>query len=91
MLILDGKLMFVDDDGNPLAPSGNVDNESEVKVVFNETKNLMASISFKSGSDRGYGNNSLLEQWRETQRDDDYDPFDDDLYETHVGSPLGNL
>ncbi|GJX64586.1 hypothetical protein Tco_0298929 [Tanacetum coccineum] len=26
---------------------------------------------------------SLLEQWRETKRDDDYDPYDDDLYESH--------
>ncbi|GJX40437.1 hypothetical protein Tco_0255427 [Tanacetum coccineum] len=28
--ILDGKLMFVDDDGNLLVPTGNVDNDSEV-------------------------------------------------------------
>ncbi|GJZ35198.1 hypothetical protein Tco_0581015 [Tanacetum coccineum] len=26
---------------------------------------------------------SLLEQLRETKRDDDYDPYDDDLYESH--------
>ncbi|GKC33504.1 hypothetical protein Tco_1045888, partial [Tanacetum coccineum] len=81
--ILDGKLMFVDDDGNPLVPTGNVDSESEVEVVFDETANLMASTSFKGESDRGYGTNSLLEQWRETKRDDDYDPYDDDLYESH--------
>ncbi|GKB01057.1 hypothetical protein Tco_0829101 [Tanacetum coccineum] len=55
--ILDGKLMFVDDDENPLVPTG--------------------------GSDRGYGTNSLLEQWRETKWDDDYDPYDNDLYERH--------
>nr|GEW93768.1 hypothetical protein [Tanacetum cinerariifolium] len=57
--ILDGKLMFVDDDGNLLVPTGNVDNESEVEVVFDETTNLMVSTSSKGGNDRGYGNNSL--------------------------------
>ncbi|GJU37711.1 hypothetical protein Tco_1186065 [Tanacetum coccineum] len=31
----------------------------------------------------GYGTNSLLEQWKVTKRDDDYDPYDDDLYESH--------
>ncbi|GKB30978.1 putative reverse transcriptase domain-containing protein [Tanacetum coccineum] len=50
--ILDGKLMFVDDDGNPLVPKGNVDSESEVEVVFEETANLMASTSFKGESDQ---------------------------------------
>ncbi|GJV26294.1 hypothetical protein Tco_1378989 [Tanacetum coccineum] len=84
--ILDGKLTFVDDDGNPLVPTGNVDSDSEVEVVFDETTNLEASTSFKCGSDRGYGTNSLLEQWRETKRDDDYDPYDDDLYESHYMS-----
>nr|GEY07516.1 hypothetical protein [Tanacetum cinerariifolium] len=64
--ILDGKLMFMDDDGNPLVPTGNMDSESEVEVVFDKTTNLVASTSFIGGSDRGYGTNSLLEQWRET-------------------------
>ncbi|GKB44237.1 hypothetical protein Tco_0889179 [Tanacetum coccineum] len=84
-LILDGKLKFVDDDENPLVPMGNVDSdsESEVEVVFDEAANLMASTSFKGRSDKGYGTNSLLEQWRETKRDDDYDPYDKDLYESH--------
>nr|GEV48286.1 hypothetical protein [Tanacetum cinerariifolium] len=40
---------------------------------------LDASTSFKGGSDRGYGTNSLLKQWKEIKRDDDYDPYDDDL------------
>ncbi|GKB31365.1 zf-CCHC domain-containing protein [Tanacetum coccineum] len=40
----------------------------------------MASTSLKSGSDNGYGTNSLLEQERETKRDDDdYNPYNDDL------------
>ncbi|GKB80123.1 hypothetical protein Tco_0947018 [Tanacetum coccineum] len=46
--------MFVDDDGNPLVPTGNLDSDSEVEVVFDETTNLMASTNFKGGSDRGY-------------------------------------
>nr|GFA04754.1 RNA-directed DNA polymerase, eukaryota [Tanacetum cinerariifolium] len=45
--ILDGKLMFMDDDGNPLVHTGNVDSDSEVEVVFDETANLMALTSFK--------------------------------------------
>ncbi|GJY86501.1 nucleotide-diphospho-sugar transferase [Tanacetum coccineum] len=81
--IFDGKLMFVDDDGNPLVPTGNVDSDNEMEVLFDETTNLMASTSFKGGSDKGYGTNSLLKQLRETKRDDDYDPYDDDLYESH--------
>ncbi|GKD18429.1 hypothetical protein Tco_1207587 [Tanacetum coccineum] len=59
--MLDGKLRFVNDDGNPLVPTGNVDSEREVDVVFDETANLMASTSFKGGSDRGYDTNNLLE------------------------------
>ncbi|GKC76393.1 hypothetical protein Tco_1127167 [Tanacetum coccineum] len=81
--ILDGNLIFVDDDGNPHAYTGNVDSESEVKVVFDKTANLMGSTSFKGRSYRGYGTNSLLELWSKTKRDDDYDPYDDDLYESH--------
>ncbi|GJR61712.1 hypothetical protein Tco_1503874 [Tanacetum coccineum] len=50
--ILDGKLKFMDDDENPLVPTGNVDSDSEVEVVFDETTNLMTSTSFKGGSDR---------------------------------------
>nr|GEV03896.1 putative reverse transcriptase domain-containing protein [Tanacetum cinerariifolium] len=45
--MLDGKLMFMDDDGNMLVPMSNVDSESEVEVVFDETTNLMASTSLK--------------------------------------------
>ncbi|GKD15957.1 hypothetical protein Tco_1205115, partial [Tanacetum coccineum] len=37
----------------------------------------------KSGSESGYGTKSLLEQWRETNMDDEYDPYDDDLYDGH--------
>nr|GEU76082.1 hypothetical protein [Tanacetum cinerariifolium] len=55
----DGKLIFVDDDGNPLVSTGNVDRESKVEVVFDELENLRASTSFKSETHRGYGTNSL--------------------------------
>ncbi|GJX41242.1 glucomannan 4-beta-mannosyltransferase 9-like protein [Tanacetum coccineum] len=55
-----------------------------VKVVFGETANLRLSTSDKDGSDKGYGTNSLLEQWRNSYPDnDDYDPYDDDMYENH--------
>ncbi|GJQ96242.1 hypothetical protein Tco_0007381 [Tanacetum coccineum] len=84
--LLNGKLRFVNDDGNPLVPTGNVDSDSEVEVVFDETVNLMASTSFKGRSNRVYSTNSLLEQWRETKQEDDYDPYDDDLYESHYMS-----
>ncbi|GKA48743.1 cytochrome P450 [Tanacetum coccineum] len=50
--LIDGKLRFVDDDRNPIGPTGNVDSDSEVEVVFDETTNLMDSTSFKGGSDR---------------------------------------
>ncbi|GJR88182.1 hypothetical protein Tco_0212193 [Tanacetum coccineum] len=42
------------------------------------------STSGKDESDKGYGTNSLLEQWRDSYPDnDDYDPYDDDMYENH--------
>ncbi|GJU09177.1 hypothetical protein Tco_1125607 [Tanacetum coccineum] len=81
--ILNGKLTFVDDDRKPLykaVTKGNEDSESEVEAVFDVTANLMASTSLKGGSD---STNCLLEQWRGTKRDDDYDPYKDDLYESH--------
>ncbi|GJS63873.1 hypothetical protein Tco_0678437 [Tanacetum coccineum] len=39
------------------------------------------------GSDKGYGTNILLEQWRDFYPDnDDYGPYDDDMYENHYMS-----
>ncbi|GJV46178.1 hypothetical protein Tco_1430714 [Tanacetum coccineum] len=79
-----GKLRFVNNDGNPLVPAGIVESDSEVEVVFDETANLRISTSGKDGSDKGYGTNSLLEQWMDSYPDnDDYDPYDDDMYENH--------
>ncbi|GJV95059.1 hypothetical protein Tco_1546636 [Tanacetum coccineum] len=57
--------------------------KSEVEEVFDEHVVFMASSSLKNGGDSRYGSKSLLEQWRETKRDDDYDPYDDDLYNSY--------
>ncbi|GJT98799.1 beta-caryophyllene synthase [Tanacetum coccineum] len=71
--------------GNPLVPLGIVESDSEMEVVFDETAYLWISTSGKDGSDKGYGTNSLLEQWRDSYPDnDDYDPYDDDMYENLV-------
>ncbi|GJT81547.1 hypothetical protein Tco_1055889 [Tanacetum coccineum] len=84
--MIEGKLMLVYDDSKPLpkvVSTVNADSDSEVEEVFNEHVSFMASTSLKSGIDSGYGTKSLLEQWKETKRDADYDPYDDDLYEAY--------
>ncbi|GJY34865.1 retrotransposon protein, putative, ty1-copia subclass [Tanacetum coccineum] len=82
--IYEGKLRLLDNDGNPLVPTGIVESDSEVEMVFDETTNLRISTSGKYGSDKGYGTNSLLEQWRDSYPNNDYyDPYDDDMYENH--------
>ncbi|GKA08187.1 cytokinin dehydrogenase 3-like protein [Tanacetum coccineum] len=82
--ICEGKLRLLDNDGNPLLPTGIVKSVSEVEVIFDETTNLKILTSGKDGSDKGYGTNSLLEQLRDSYPDnDDYDPYDDDMYEYH--------
>nr|GEW39145.1 hypothetical protein [Tanacetum cinerariifolium] len=76
----EGKLRLLDNDGNPLVPTGVVESDSEVKVVFDDTSNLRISTSGKDESHKGYGTNSLLEQWRDSYPDNnDYDPYDDDM------------
>ncbi|GJX63675.1 hypothetical protein Tco_0296575 [Tanacetum coccineum] len=55
----------------------------EVENMVDEHVVFMASTSLKNGNDSGYGINNLLEQCRSTKQDDDYDPYDDDLYEIH--------
>ncbi|GKE37698.1 hypothetical protein Tco_1461103 [Tanacetum coccineum] len=80
------KLLLVDDDGKSLlkvVSTVNADSDSEVEEVFNEHARFMASIGLERGSNSGYGTNSLLEQWMEMKRDDGYEPYDDDLYESH--------
>ncbi|GJY02536.1 hypothetical protein Tco_0360688 [Tanacetum coccineum] len=77
-------LRFMDDDGNPLVPTVIVESDSEVEVVFDETANLRIAMSGKNESDKGYDTNILLEQWRDSfSNNDDYDPYDDDMYENH--------
>nr|GEZ03794.1 hypothetical protein [Tanacetum cinerariifolium] len=61
-----------------------VEIDSEVEVVFDEIANLRISTSGKDGIDKGYGTNRLLEQWRDFYPDnDDYEPYDDDMYDNH--------
>nr|GEW10321.1 hypothetical protein [Tanacetum cinerariifolium] len=68
--------------GVPIGPK--IESDSEVEVVFDETANLRISTSGKDESDKGYGTNSLLEQWMDYYPDnDDYDRYDDDMYENH--------
>nr|GEV46470.1 hypothetical protein [Tanacetum cinerariifolium] len=74
------KLRLLDNNENPLVPTGIIESDSEVEVVFDETANLRISTSGKNRSDKGYGTNSLLEQWRDSYPyNDDYDPYDDDI------------
>ncbi|GKC18887.1 RNA-directed DNA polymerase, eukaryota, partial [Tanacetum coccineum] len=84
--LIEGKLLLVDDEGKPLPKvdsTVNADSDSEVEEVFDEHTRFMVSICLKRGSDSDYSTNSLLEQWMETKRDDDCDPYDDDMYDSH--------
>ncbi|GKB80091.1 retrotransposon ORF1, partial [Tanacetum coccineum] len=62
-----------------VSSSDDHDSEDEVKPIDNEMANFVASKQ----SGVGYGTKSLLEQYRETygNAEYDYDPYDDDLYE----------
>nr|GEX61222.1 hypothetical protein [Tanacetum cinerariifolium] len=77
--MLDGKLILCMMMGTCLFPRV----MGIVKVVFDEIGNLIGPTCFKGESDISYGTYSMWEPWREIKRDDDYDPYDDDLYETH--------
>nr|GEW67963.1 hypothetical protein [Tanacetum cinerariifolium] len=78
------KLRLLDNDGNPLVPTGIVKSDSEVKLVFDDAADLGIPTNVNDGSNKGYGTNSLLKQWRDSYMDnDDYDPYDDDMYENH--------
>ncbi|GKB27920.1 hypothetical protein Tco_0867321 [Tanacetum coccineum] len=79
-LIIDGTATLVDDEGKPLTRVDSLsdhDSEDKVASVDNDMANFLAS------KDVGYGTNSLLEQWKESYEDEeyDYDPYDDDMYE----------
>ncbi|GKD94188.1 hypothetical protein Tco_1374025 [Tanacetum coccineum] len=78
--IIDGKVRFVDDKGKPLKnvdSSNDHDSEDEVESVDNEMTSFLASKKV------GYDTNSLLEQWKKTyvNVDYDYDLYEDDIYE----------
>ncbi|GJY37128.1 retrovirus-related pol polyprotein from transposon TNT 1-94 [Tanacetum coccineum] len=79
-LIIEGKVTLVDDEGKPLKKvdySGDHDSEDEFVSTDNDMANFLASKK------DDYGNNSLLEQWKESYMDGnyDFDPYDDDIYE----------
>nr|GEU89713.1 hypothetical protein [Tanacetum cinerariifolium] len=58
--------------------SGDHDSDDEVASVDNDMANFLASKKV------GYDTNSLLEQWKKSYGNDDYDfdPFDDYMYES---------
>nr|GEX99087.1 hypothetical protein [Tanacetum cinerariifolium] len=82
--ICEVSLRLLDNDEKSLVLMGIVKSDSEVEVVFDETANLKILTSGKDGSDKRYGTNSLLEQWRDSYPDnDDYDPYDHDMNENY--------
>ncbi|GJU54617.1 hypothetical protein Tco_1228331 [Tanacetum coccineum] len=73
-------ITLVDDDSKPVEKVdylGDHDCEDDVASTANDMANFMASEKV------GYGDNSLLEQWRDSYENDDYDfdPYDDDMYD----------
>ncbi|GJV66608.1 hypothetical protein Tco_1482117 [Tanacetum coccineum] len=75
-LIIDGKAMLVDEAGNPLKKveyPGDHDSEDEVASVDNDMARSLASERTR------FGTQSLLEQWRDSYGNGDYDedPYDD--------------
>ncbi|GJW74372.1 hypothetical protein Tco_0133742 [Tanacetum coccineum] len=79
-LIIYGMATLVDDEGIPLTTvnsSRDHDSDDEVASVDNDMTNFLAS------KDVGYGTNSLLEQWKESYGNGEYnyDPYNNDMYE----------
>ncbi|GJR41054.1 RNA-directed DNA polymerase, eukaryota, reverse transcriptase zinc-binding domain protein [Tanacetum coccineum] len=79
-LLTSGKATLVDEAGNPLKKvefPDDYDSEDEVASVDNDMARSMASEMV------GFGTQSLLEQWRDSYGNGDYDddPYDDDMYE----------
>ncbi|GJX85677.1 hypothetical protein Tco_0336451 [Tanacetum coccineum] len=78
-LLTSGQAILVDKDGNPLKNvefSGEYDSEDEVASVDNDMARSLASERV------GFGTQSLLEQWRDSYGNGDYndDSYDDDMY-----------
>ncbi|GJS21858.1 retrotransposon protein, putative, ty1-copia subclass [Tanacetum coccineum] len=70
----------INDEGKPLKKvdySGDHNSKDKVASTDNDMANFLASKK------DGYGNNSLLEEWKESYMNGDYDfdPYDDDMYE----------
>ncbi|GKC78508.1 hypothetical protein Tco_1129282 [Tanacetum coccineum] len=84
-----------DDDGKPLpkvVSTKNTDSDSEVEDVVDDHAVFMTSTVLKCCDDSAYGTNSLLEQWKKTKRYDDYEPYDDYLYESELdGASIANV
>nr|GEZ03872.1 reverse transcriptase domain-containing protein [Tanacetum cinerariifolium] len=79
-LIIDGTATLVDDNGKPLTRVDSLsdhDSDDEFALVDNDMANFLPS------KDVGYGTNSLLEQWKESYGNGEYnyDPSDDYMYE----------
>ncbi|GKA45461.1 hypothetical protein Tco_0738257 [Tanacetum coccineum] len=79
-LLTSGQAIIVDKDGNPLKNvvfPGEYDSENEVASVDNDMTHSLTSKKV------GFGTQSLLEQWRDSYGNGDYDdnPYDDDMYE----------
>ncbi|GJW13489.1 hypothetical protein Tco_0017622 [Tanacetum coccineum] len=81
-LLTSGQAILVDEAGNSLKKvefSGDYDSEDEVASVDNDMTRSMDSERV------GFGTQSLLEQWRDSYGNGEYDddPYDDDMYEGH--------
>ncbi|GJR31871.1 hypothetical protein Tco_1108103 [Tanacetum coccineum] len=73
----EGKLVLVDNDGKPLEK---VDYPAN---LGNDERNEMASFLASKPMGVGYGSKASLELWRESNVDDDYEPYDDGIYEDY--------
>ncbi|GJV49039.1 hypothetical protein Tco_1439251 [Tanacetum coccineum] len=79
-IVINGQAILVDEAGNPLKKleyPGDHDSEDEVTSVDNDmARDLDSERS-------GFGTQSLLEQWRDSYGNGDYDedPYNDDMYE----------
>ncbi|GJU03914.1 retrotransposon protein, putative, ty1-copia subclass, partial [Tanacetum coccineum] len=75
-LVIDGQAILVDEAGNPLKKVEYPDHD-EVALVDNDMARSLASER------TGFGTESVLEQWRDSYGNGNYDedPYDDDMYE----------
>ncbi|GJS93967.1 hypothetical protein Tco_0800935 [Tanacetum coccineum] len=79
-LLMDGQVILMDEAGNPMKKieyPGDYDSEDEVASADNDMACSMASKRV------GFGTQSLLEPWRDSYGNGDYneDPYDDDMCE----------